>query len=111
MSTPERTGVRKPTKSAATPAAKTTSLKLPTELKERLQKVADSQRRSSHWVMLEAIENHVSRVELREQLRKDAEEAWRDYEETGLHLTGKEVNEWLRRRAKGEDVEMPEPHT
>ena len=115
MSTPERTGARKPTKSSAKPAAKsasakTTSLKLPVDLKDRLQKVAEAQRRSAHWVMLEAIESHVTRAELREKLWQDAEESWREYQETGLHLTGEEVNDWLRRRARGEDVELPEPH-
>lgn len=112
MSTPEGTGARKPTKSTAMSAAgRTTSLKLPAELKNRLQKVAESQRRSAHWVMLEAIEGHVTRAELREKLWQEAEESWREYQETGLHLTGEEVNDWLRRRARGEDVELPEPHT
>jgi len=107
MSTPERTGAGAKSRSSA----KTTSIKLPLQLKQRLQKVADSERRSAHWVMLEAIEEHVTRKELRAQFLKDAEESWRDYQETGLHLTGEEVNEWLRRRARGERVKMPEPHT
>jgi predicted transcriptional regulator len=107
MATPDRTGARKPTKTSV----KTTSLKLPAELKERLQKVADARRRSAHWAMLEAIERYVSYEEWRDEIWRDAIEGLKEMEETGLHLTGEEVNEWLRRRAAGEDVELPECHT
>jgi predicted transcriptional regulator len=111
MSTPEGTGARKPTKSSAKPAAKTTSLKLPAELRERVTRLADNRKRSAHWVMVEAIERYVSDAEARDAMWRDANEAIKHYDETGLHLTFKEVDEWMTKVIAGEDAELPECHT
>jgi predicted transcriptional regulator len=62
----------------------TTSLKLDVEMKARVQRLADSQRRTSHWIMREAIEEYVSREEKREQFRRDTLASWEHYETTGL---------------------------
>ena len=48
----------------------TTSLKLDSAMKERIQRLAAARRRSPHWVMREAVEQYVEREEKREQLRK-----------------------------------------
>jgi predicted transcriptional regulator len=92
------------------PSASTTSLKLDPAIKERIQHLAEARRRTSHWIMREAIEEYVSREEKREQFRLDTLAAWEEYQRTGLHLTGEEVDEWLEKVAKGEDVELPECH-
>ena len=88
----------------------TTSLKLDPETKVRLQKLANARRRSSHWLMREAIEQYVDREERREQFRQDALAAWAEYQATGLHVTGEEADAWLARLEAGEDVEPPECH-
>jgi predicted transcriptional regulator len=88
----------------------TTSLKLDPETKARLQKLAHARRRSSHWLMREAIEQYVDREERREQFRQDALAAWADYQTTGLHATAEEADAWLARLEAGEDVEPPECH-
>jgi predicted transcriptional regulator len=44
------------------------------------------------------------------QLLADALAAWADYEATGLHVTGEEVDTWLARLEAGEDVEAPQAH-
>jgi predicted transcriptional regulator len=88
----------------------TTSMKLDAGVKERLQRLAKARRRSSHWLMREAIQQYLEREERREQLRQDALAAWADYEATGLHTTGEEVDAWLARLEAGEDAEPPEPH-
>jgi predicted transcriptional regulator len=92
------------------PSASTTSLKLDPAIKERVQHLAEARRRTSHWIMREAIEEYVSREEKREQFRLDTLAAWEEYQRTGLHLTGEEVDEWLEKVAKGEDAELPECH-
>jgi len=92
------------------PSTSTTSLKLDVEMKARIQRLAESQRRTSHWIMREAIDAYVSREEKREQLRKETQAAWDDYQRTGLHLTGEEVEAWLEKLEKGEDAELPECH-
>ena len=45
------------------PSASTTSLKLDVELKTRVQRLAESRRRTSHWIMREAIDEYVTREE------------------------------------------------
>lgn len=92
------------------PAQSTTSLKLDSELKERVQRLASARRRSSHWIMREAVEQYVGREEKRERLRQDALQAWASYQATGLHATAEEADAWLARLEAGEDAEAPECH-
>jgi predicted transcriptional regulator len=91
-------------------ASQTTSLKLEPQLKERVQKLASARRRSAHWILLEAVEQYVSREETRENLRQDALSAWAHYQATGLHATAEEVDVWMEKLEKGEDAEAPECH-
>jgi len=92
------------------PSTTTTSLKLDVEMKARIQRLAESQRRTSHWIMREAIDEYVSREEKRQSFRQDAQAAWEDYQRTGLHLTNEEVGDWLAKIEEGEDAELPECH-
>jgi predicted transcriptional regulator len=92
------------------PAPATTSLKLDIELKQRVQQLASARRRSAHWIMIEAVEQYVSREEKREQLRADALAAWSDYQATGMHATAEEADAWLAKLEAGEDTEAPECH-
>jgi len=87
-----------------------TSVKLDDELKGRVQHLAASRRRTPHWIMREAIAEYVGREEKRESFKREALEAWEDYQRTGLHLTGKEVDEWLAKLEAGENAEMPACH-
>ena len=64
------------------------------EMGERMKRLGESRHRSTHWMMREAIHQYVEREEKREALRRDALTAWREYEETGLYVTGEEVMAW-----------------
>ncbi len=88
----------------------TTSLKLDPELKERVQRLAETHRRTPHWVMREAVEQYVEREEKREQLRKDALAAWAHYQETGLHLSVTEADSWMAKLEAGKDAKQPKCH-
>jgi predicted transcriptional regulator len=88
----------------------TTSLKLDVEIKARLQQLAQVRRRSSHWLMREAIEQYVEREERREQVRQDALAAWAEYQATGQHVTAEEADAWLAQLEAGEDAEPPPTH-
>lgn len=46
-----------------------------------------------------------------EEFAAKADESWRHYKETGLHLTQEEVEKWMEQRARGERVPMPKLHT
>lgn len=86
-----------------------TSIKIDDELKSRVQDLAKQRRRSAHWVMLEAIEQYVTREEAHESFKQEALASWRSYRETGRHLTGQEVRGWL--DSWGENQEdAPECH-
>jgi len=87
-----------------------TSVKLDDELKDRIQHLAESRRRSAHWIMREAIAQYVEREEKREAYLRDAQNAWDDFQRTGLHITAEEADEWLAQLAAGNDVEPPECH-
>ena len=84
-------------------ASTSTTLKLDANIKTRLQQLAQARRRSSHWLMREAIEQYVEREERREQVRQDALAAWAEYEATGQHVTAEEADDWLARLEAGED--------
>jgi len=92
------------------PSTSTTSLKLDIDMKARVQRLADSQRRTSHWIMREAIDEYVSREEKRQSFHQEAQAAWEDYQRTGLHLTNEEVGDWIAKLEAGEDAELPECH-
>ena len=87
-----------------------TSIKIPGELRERLQNLADSRQRTPHALMLQAIEVFVTREEKREAWRQEGIAAWEEYQRTGLHLTGEEVDLWLEELAKGRDAGPPKCH-
>lgn len=88
----------------------TVSLKLDVEIENRLQQLAQARRRSSHWLMREAIEQYVEREERRQQVRQDALAAWAEYEASGQHVTAEEADAWLAQLEAGEDAEPPPTH-
>lgn len=92
------------------PTPVTTSLKLDSELKERVQKLAAARRRSAHWIMREAVEQYVGREEKREQFRQQALAAWDGYQATGLHVSAEEADVWLAKLEAGADAEAPSCH-
>jgi predicted transcriptional regulator len=91
-------------------ASTTTSLKLSPELKSRVQRLAEMRRRSTHWLLCDAVEQFVEREEKREQFRQDALTAWRAYEADGLHATAEEADAWLAKLEAGVPAEAPECH-
>ncbi|HQS97042.1 MAG: CopG family transcriptional regulator [Novosphingobium sp. 17-62-19] len=84
-----------------------TSIKLDDALKGRVQQLAQTRRRTSHWIMREAIAQYVEREEKRESFRQDTLKAWDEFQATGLHATADEVEKWL--ASWGSDNELPAP--
>lgn len=88
-------------------ASKTVSVKLDPDLRARIDNLALTHNRTAHWVMREAISQYVEREEKREAFRQETVKAWEEYQETGLHATGAEVEAWL--MSWGTENELPEP--
>jgi predicted transcriptional regulator len=87
-----------------------TSLKIDDALKSRVQHLANQRRRSAHWIMLEAIQQYVDREEARESFKQEALASWAAYQETGRHLTGQEVRNWLNTWGTDDEKAGPECH-
>ncbi len=87
-----------------------TSVKLDPQLKNRLDRLADMRRRSPHWMMREAIRQYVEREEARESFRQEALDSWREYRETGQHLTLDETAAWLNTWGTEDETEAPPNH-
>ena len=83
------------------------AIKIDADIKERVKRLADARHRTPHWLMREAINQYVEREEKRETLKQDALKSWQEYQETGVHVTGEEVEAWL--ATWGSDDEMPVP--
>lgn len=86
-----------------------TSIKLPDELKARIQKLAELSHRSPHSVMVEALEREVSREERLYQFVQEAMRSDKDIEDGGNVYRADDVHAWLRRLAQGDDSERPKP--
>ncbi|AAF84874.1 CopG family ribbon-helix-helix protein [Xylella fastidiosa] len=87
-----------------------TSIKLDDELKGRVQHLADVRRRTSHWIMREAIAQYVEREEKRETFRQDTLKAWEEFQATGLHVTTEEVEKWLSSWGTENELSAPVCH-
>ena len=87
-----------------------TTVKLDDELKSRIQHLADLRHRSAHWIMCEAIRDYVNREEAMEDFKQEALASWTAYQETGQHLTGQEVRDWLKSWGTEKETKIPKCH-
>ncbi|WP_445369694.1 CopG family ribbon-helix-helix protein [Methylomonas sp. BW4-1] len=87
-----------------------TSIKLDDGLKTRIQNLANLRSRSPHWIMREAITDYVNREEAKEHFKQEALNSWKAYQETGQHLTGQEVGDWLSTWGTDQEAEIPKCH-
>jgi predicted transcriptional regulator len=72
------------------------SVKLDLEERARLLALATARKRSSHYLMREAVREYLTREELRQDFADEAEKALADYEKTGLHVTHAEMDAWAK---------------
>ncbi len=71
------------------------SIKLDSETQTRIKLLAAARDRSPHWMMREAITQYVEREERKEAFRRDTLDAWQEFQETGLHVSLEEADQWL----------------
>ncbi|MGH8751885.1 MAG: CopG family ribbon-helix-helix protein [Burkholderiales bacterium] len=87
--------------------ASTTTLKLPSALKQRVAALAKKSGRSPHSLMLEAIQRHTDRGERMREFVKEALAADREIDQTGEMYAAADVHAWLERLAKGKKSLRP----
>ncbi len=86
------------------------SIKIDDELKNRLQTLAATSRRSPLWMMREAIAQYIDREEARARFIGEAVASWTAYQQTGLHLSGEEVAGWLDSWGAEMETDLPDCH-
>ena len=60
--------------------------------------------------MCEAIRDYVNREEALEDFKQEALASWTAYQETGRHLTGEEVRDWLNAWGTEKETKIPKCH-
>jgi predicted transcriptional regulator len=93
-----------------TPATVPVSVKLDAGDRARLSALATARKRSSHYLMREAVREYLTREEARQSFQDEAEEAWHDYEKTGLHLTQAEMESWAASLGTRRTKRLPKWH-
>jgi predicted transcriptional regulator len=85
----------------------TTSLKLPDELKLRVNALAAQAKKSPHAYMVDLIVEETARAEKRQAFIQSALEAKKDFDETRMAYDGDEVMHYYRAKIQG--IELPKP--
>jgi predicted transcriptional regulator len=86
------------------------SIKLDADERSRLSALAAARKRSSHFLMREAVREYLTREELRQDFSDEAEQAWADYEQTGLHVTHAEMEAWAKSLGTRRPKRFPKWH-
>jgi predicted transcriptional regulator len=86
-----------------------TSLKLPMDLKERIDRLAREGDETPHALMIRALQTAVTAMELRSAFIQDALEADRRMVETGIGYAAEDVARYLRAKAAGKKARKPRP--
>jgi len=86
-----------------------TSLKIPMDLKERIDRLAKEGDETPHALMVRALETAVTAMERRAAFLRDAEEAYQGMLKTGIGYAHEDVAKWLRAKAAGKNPPRPKP--
>ena len=87
----------------------TTSVKLPPALKSRVAALAKKTGRSTHSLIVEAVERHTTAEERMQEFVTQALEADADVQATGEVYPADAVHAWLDRLATGKKAIRPKP--
>jgi predicted transcriptional regulator len=77
-------------------ANKAVSVKLSPDELARFAVIAGKRDRSAHYLMREAITEYIAREEFKQSLSEEADEAWRDYKETGEYISLDRAVAWVK---------------
>lgn len=86
------------------------SVRLPADLKARVQSLAVARQRSTNALVVQAVAAFVEREEKREAIRQECITAHEHYQQTGLHVTQAEVKDWIARLRQGKQADTPICH-
>lgn len=87
----------------------TTSVKLGYR-KAILQELAEDLGASVHSLVLDAVDNHIEKLTAKQAFDRRAMQAYKDYQETGLHITLNEFIDWVDSLETDTPKSMPQCH-
>ena len=93
-----------------TPRSVNVTVKLDASDRDRLRSLAAAKKRTSHYIMKEAIQRYIREEEIEERFISAAEAAWEDFEKTGLHITLDEAKNWAKALKSNSDAALPSCH-
>ena len=85
----------------------TTTIRLPDDLRERIDKVAAARGSSAHAFMVEAVARAAEQEELRLDFEAEAERRLQEMERTGEFLTLEDLRPYAMALARGEKPDPP----
>jgi predicted transcriptional regulator len=85
------------------------SLRLPSKLRDRIDKLAEQGGQTPQALIVRALETCVESLERHEAFVRDALQAKKEMEESGVAYAAEDVHEYLRARLKGRKVRRPKP--
>ena len=86
------------------------SVKLEVKDAERLNKIAQFKKRRPHYLMKEAIHEYIEREEARMDFILSAEESAKHFEETNLHVSLDDFENWANDIENNKETEIPKCH-
>lgn len=89
----------------------TTTIRLPSALKERVARAAESAGTTAHGFILEAIAEKAGQAELSGEFRELAQQRYARIVASGKTVPWKEMRRYLERRVKGSRISRPKPRT
>jgi predicted transcriptional regulator len=87
----------------------TTSLKLPDELKSAIARVAATEGKSAHALMVETLQSAMNDALLRQQFQAEAMASYEQTLRTGEVYAEDEVRAYIKARAIGNKLARPKP--
>jgi len=86
------------------------TIKLDTAHRDRLKSLAVIKKRTSHYLMKEAIERYLVAEEAQQTVLKSVDESITHYEATGLHITLDELKQWAKEVKINRNAQLPVCH-
>ena len=83
------------------------AVRLNIETKARLKRLGELRDKTTHKLMLTAVNEYLDREERREAFKQEAIASHQHHKETGLHVTGDEIAQWV--NSWGSDTILPAP--
>lgn len=75
-----------------------------------LQELSQDLGGSVHSIVLDAVDNHIEHLKAKLAYDRQAMKAYKNFQETGLHITLAEFKDWVDSLETDEPKDMPECH-